>query len=103
MNIYRKESPDNYNGWSNYATWRVKLEVFDGDFYDEDSHYASIGEIADHLKEYAENIVELSLEDSNFSGLVAGWAHAFLNDVNWYEIAQSFIDDNPKLLEASHD
>ena len=25
-----KESMSNYNGWTNYETWRIQLEVIDG-------------------------------------------------------------------------
>ena len=77
-----------YNGWTNYATWRVNLEVFD-DFRVMDTHllddtYA--------LSDYLRDTVEVYIEDSSTEGLARDYAMAFLSDVNWYEIAKHMID-----------
>lgn len=80
-----------YNGWHNYATWRINLEIFDGmelgDFWAdvEDSNAYEIGEM---LKDYAEELIE-----SQSDGLALDYALAFISDVNWQEIAQSLIDN----------
>ncbi len=79
-----------YNGWTNYATWRVNLEIFDGmaprDFGDgHDSAY----ELAGSLKYYAEELIEQTAGE----GLARDYAMAFLDDVNWREIAQHMIND----------
>ena len=66
-----------YNGWTNYATWRVNLEIFDGMEFD---HYPSDEE----LHELAE---EIAFMDCNPDSLGASYARAFLCDVNWSEIA----------------
>lgn len=75
-----------YNGWTNYATWRVNLEIFDGMF---DSRYPDEYEWMKSwsaCKEYAENyICETSPE-----GLARDYALAFLNEVNWFEIASHY-------------
>lgn len=79
-----------YNGWTNYATWRVNLEVFDGmsprdiagDGHDE------ADELAPTLREYAESFIL----DSSEPGLARDYALAFLSEVNWREIAQHMID-----------
>lgn len=70
------------NGWTNYATWRVNLEVFDGgpDWFDFDQE---TGNLAHDLKDYAENLIEQTTQD----GLGRDYALAFLSDVNWFEIA----------------
>ena len=68
-----------YNGWTNYATWRVNLEIFDG-MPEEDFE---IFKYADNCKSYAEDIIESQSEE----GLVRDYAMAFLADVNWHEIA----------------
>lgn len=71
-----------YNGWTNYATWRVNLEMFDGmqsDDYEWMRH-------ADSLKVYAEQ----TIEETSSEGLTRDYALAFLSDVNWYEIAQHY-------------
>jgi hypothetical protein len=79
-----------YNGWTNYATWRVKLEMFDGLNPNEmgwdimDASYLSVT-----LKDYAEDyITETSIE-----GLARDYALAFLSDVDWCEIAAHMIAD----------
>ena len=66
-----------YNGWTNYATWRVNLEIFDGMEFD---HYPTDEE----LKDYIYNIL---CEDCAPDRLAHSYAMAFLQDVNWSEIA----------------
>jgi len=67
-----------YNGWTNYETWRVNLEVFDGlngeDWDSIDSEWC---------KDYAEEIVTYDLAES----IGKDFALAFLGPVNWEEIA----------------
>lgn len=88
-------STDNrYNGWTNYATWRINLEIFDGfnpwDYY----QVKTIDPIAlsDDLKEYAEQVIFECGECSETS-LAGSYAQAFLSEVNWYEIAQACFDN----------
>ena len=80
-----------YNGWTNYATWRVNLELFDG--WNADQLDAlTMGDtynLKQQLQDYATDIIECS-----GSGLAVDYAMAFLNDVNWYEIAQHMINDH---------
>jgi hypothetical protein len=77
---------ENYNGWSNYATWRVNLEVFDGvAWLDQFDEGLSVYDASILLKDHAEELIyEMSAE-----GLARDYALAFLSDVNWYEIAES--------------
>jgi len=81
-------SKANYNGWANYQTWRVNLEIFDGqdpEGFDLDQSAYHLGK---DLKAYAEElIIETSIE-----GLARDYALAFLSDVNWTEIAEHVID-----------
>lgn len=69
---------EKYNGWTNYATWKMALEWFDNaDAYDEPTH-------ADACRELVECVLE-----SNCDYLPAlDLAMAFLDDVNWQEIAE---------------
>ena len=67
-----------YNGWSNYATWKVALEVFDSIEF-EDTVTAS------YLKEEAEDII-FGFKDRN--NLISNYAQAFLEDVDYLEIAE---------------
>lgn len=91
-------SDTKYNGWTNYETWRVNLEVFDGlelsdVTYRADNAGADTYEVSNFCKEYAEEVV---LHGS--SGLVHDYASAFLNEVNYYEIAehlvQAYMEEN---------
>lgn len=77
---------ETYNGWTNYATWRVNLEIFDGydGASDNDLDEYDLGQ---SLREMAEEIVASQAE-----GLAQDYALAFLDAVNWREIAQSQID-----------
>ena len=80
-----------YNGWSNYATWRVNLEMFDGVTAQEitGQTIAYPSELAKQLKDYAEQLIH----DTSSEGLVRDYAFAFLSDVDWYEIANNMIVD----------
>jgi len=76
-----------YNGWTNYATWRIALEWFDSynPFeYEKDSY-----ELSKMLKEY----VEESLSMEACSDFTLAYAIAFISDVNWYEIAENIIQE----------
>jgi hypothetical protein len=70
-------SNNTYNGWTNYATWRVNLEMFDGS----DQFWS-----ADSAREYVEEMII----DSTPEGVARDYALAFLSDVNWYEIAEHY-------------
>jgi len=70
-----------YNGWTNYATWRVNLEMFDGNSLGlEDCD-------PDAFKEIAIEVIEQSCD---VSGLAFDYAMAFLDTVNWHEIAEHY-------------
>lgn len=69
-----------YNGWANYATWRVNLEVFDGVEIDNEVD-------ADWCEQWAEDVI--FPEKPHGCNLCQDYASAFLADVNWYEIADA--------------
>lgn len=86
-------SDKTYNGWTNYATWRVNLELFDGvDPRDISTrfHPDEAYNLGHDLKEYAENIIT---DYKSETTLAQDYALAFLSDVNWHEIAEHMIDD----------
>lgn len=96
-----------YNGWSTYATWRIKLEMLDSwaDYHMDGGEYErfdSVGALADHLKDYAEEQIENYIERGDGVNLARDYALAFLADVNWHEIAGSIAEDYPSLLESNH-
>jgi hypothetical protein len=73
-----------YNGWTNYATWRVNLEMFDG--YDPDGTPVTADSLGEMTDEWLSNGCgnEVTLD----------YARAFLNDVNWQEIADAINEAN---------
>lgn len=89
-----------YNGWSNYETWRVNLEMLDGydiadwmdgstyDLTDDDGRDDAIYALAQYFSEMVHEIVERESK-----GFAYGLAVSFLNEVDWQEIAAHYIDD----------
>jgi len=87
-----------YNGWANYATWRVNLEMFDG-LTPRDitgRSLPAVSDLKDALKEWAEQ----AIEDSSSEGLARDYALAFLSDVDWWEIANHLLEDVEETEEA---
>ena len=73
-----------YNGWTNYATWRINLELFDG--YDPDG----IAVTHESIKALADDWVfefETMNDSRSHRLLMVDYAAAFMADVNWHEIA----------------
>jgi hypothetical protein len=79
-----------YNGWTNYATWRVNLEMIDGlDPREMGWNKLDTYDLSKALEEHAQEI----LESTAGEGLALDYARAFLSDVNWREIAKHMRDD----------
>ena len=91
---------EEYNGWSNYATWRVNLECVDSVHYEEaETVYNSISELADAIKNNVELFIGDEASGSTGSGICYDYAMAFLSDVNWYEIAKNMAENLPQLVK----
>jgi hypothetical protein len=75
-----------YNGWANYATWRINLELCDditSSLIGEQT-FESVYALSEYLKDAVDDIL------SNYGeteGLAVDYARAFVADVDWYEIA----------------
>ncbi len=79
-----------YNGWTNYATWRVNLEMFDGlDPRDMGWHRMDKYELAPCLKDHAEEMLQISCPE----GLALDYALSFIQDVDWREIAAMMLEE----------
>ena len=79
---------EQYNGWANYATWRVNLEIFDGiDLRDMCWHKLDKYGLADALKDYAHELIE-----DGANTLAREYARAFMADVEWREISDFMRD-----------
>ena len=87
MDITQLYGYPRYNGYFNYATWKVQLEVLDG--LDPRAVFGEGWEadLQERLKDYAYSVVIGDAE-----GLVADFARATLDDVSWGELAQLMID-----------
>ena len=83
-----------YNGWkgngtksSAYATWRVNLEIKDDLFLVEGLDL----DMWDNPSSLKETVEEIVLHDVDKDSLAAGYALAFLDDVNWQEIYEYYV------------
>jgi hypothetical protein len=99
--IYKKTMSENYNGWANYATWRIKLELWDDDSWIDDLEQSFEDKYAlqEYIKDQTDEILTGFGEKED--GVALDYARAFVADVDFYEIADSLIDDHPELLRDS--
>jgi len=80
---------DTYNGWTNYATWRINLEIL-GDL-DLAAYFDEKPDLQSAILFCRESVDELIAEQSE--GIARDFARAFVADVNFHEIAQHLIND----------
>ena len=77
-----------HNGWPNYETWRVNLELV-SDYADslqkDGARFKSTADLADAFKEYVESIMDEYPDD-----LAKDYANAFLESVKWFTVAQHY-------------
>lgn len=101
-----------YNGWTNYETWRVNMEFFDQDLsYWSDTIYRYITNKYANLNEdwfnkdtddfqgilydFGCDLQDYNIEfidDHCKNELLAGWLRSFISDVNYYEIAEALLN-----------
>ncbi len=100
-----------YNGWTNYETWRINLEYFDGsaEVYTADVEHWLLKRddyvygdklpnkllelirhfVADNLRQEFTTHIEEYCNDTMLQGLL----FAFQSDVNYYEISSHLVDE----------
>lgn len=103
-----------YNGWSNYETWNVALWIDN----EEGSYRHWRDQVCEALeaeqdRDDAVNTVSKALraeiEDQmpELNGCYSDLLSAALSEVNWYEIAENWVDDyiseHPEVLESEDD
>ncbi len=80
-----------YKGWKNYATWSVNFELFDGvnvpEFFDMTQNANDLGL---QLKLHVIKTMKGIHDDE---GLKSDCTMAYLDTVDWQEIAQHMIDE----------
>lgn len=84
----------NYNGWTNFATWRVNLEILGDIEFDEPVDALMLQEIVDDVV-----FSQFNMKDG--SHLVEDYARAFISEVNFYEIANGINEEIA--LQTGHD
>ena len=102
-------SDTKYNGWANYATWRVNLEVIDDyvsqEVYDDAelaSEWAQMDayDLGQQLKEYADEVIfsQAGFDADNYP-LLCSYADSFLSDVNWTEIGDHAVEQAKEAIK----
>jgi hypothetical protein len=100
-----------YNGWTNYATWRINLDLINDDERwaerAEEVRTEGEGEIdaydfGKEIKEATEELVgELAGVKYGESNIALDYALAFMSDVDWTSIAEHIIADlEPYIAET---
>jgi len=90
---------ERYNGWTNYETWRINLEMFDGfdaaDWLDRfdfnDGACTSTEYMSNVLEEIAMELIREDVTDE--SGFAYNLAVSFLSKVDFEEIADHMVTD----------
>ena len=71
-----------YNGWSNYATFRVANDLLNSWQWDDSE---TISE--EYLRDIVQNCV---FENTGAVGLIVDYANLFLNNVDWDELVEVY-------------
>jgi len=100
---------EKYNGWTNYETWLLKLNLDNDqgiyttchDWFKENYKITEIEkpnlhEIADSFKEFLEEM--FFIEEHNIYKIFDTWTNRDWQEINWFEIIESYIQE---LTEAS--
>ena len=91
-----------YNGWTNYATWRINLEIFEDCDWAEVTPETDIQELVEELQASLEMYIDESVNWPTRGPLVVrGWVDAFVSDVNFYEIASHIIEGKKEEEESN--
>ena len=89
-----------YNGWVNYATWRINLELIgdNDDYWNElldEMHGGDPEDIQYEMTQAVEHhVMELLNMHECESPLLQSYALAFVSDVSFYEIAKNLIESH---------
>jgi hypothetical protein len=98
----------NYNGWSNWETWKTNLEILDGmtaeDLCIEHFEVSEAYEAGQMIADYVGEVIEA---EYTHHGFIGGIVNDFLNSVNWTELAQGILEqwviDNPVETEEEEE
>ncbi len=79
------------NGWANHATWLVNLWLGEYNYDLSELSVLSRYDAARALKAAVDNVLTY-YEDFKLSGLSADLINSALSDVDWYELADKYIE-----------
>jgi hypothetical protein len=90
---------EKYNGWTNYETWNVNLWMDNDEgsqsFWESqaDDVVADHGDNSDAVADLAKQLETLHRDEMpEVAGCYADLLGAAISEVNWYEIAEHYID-----------
>lgn len=90
-----------YNGWKNYATWRINLEILDDpENMLDGQEFNDVSELASYLEDYVDEIVT---DSGQLDGIAVDYARAFVSDVDFWEIAEAIVADFPQVIATDDD
>ncbi len=91
-------SDNKYEGWTNYATWRVNLEIIDQYNWVEEPFVNEL--TVGYLEELVEQAVFGEGNERKEDLLKDSYANAFLSEVNYYEILENIKEEVSNENEA---
>lgn len=84
-----------YNGWTNYETWRVALEMCDFEMEELtqiiENEASDVIDLMNYLKQHVGDILE-GEANGDFNSFSYNYASAFTSRVNFHEIATHLFD-----------
>ena len=87
---------EKYNGWTNYETWLMNLNLTnEEDLYNEIHEMAKEEKDDYQLAENLKNFVEenFTIEEHDIIKLCDVWTYRDFQEINWCEIAQSLREE----------
>jgi len=100
---------EKYNGYNNYETWLVALWIDNDQCYAENVEEMAARTLDDAntlsglIKDYVEEMPDVSNAIEN-GGMVSDLVNSTLSDVDWYELAEMYIqnykENNPEETES---
>jgi|TARA_R100000081_G_C4688261_1_gene101133 hypothetical protein len=110
-----------YNGWTNYETWRLNLEYFNGSAFiyrqdvkqwlkeceDYDNKQTLSNGVYDYLQNLLAKCLRQSLntyvDDNCKNDFLKGLLRSFVSDVNYHEIAKHILEEILEELELDYE